>query len=379
MAGGYGGRMSGIRPGRDWLLGERADVALAVGLTALWLVDVWAPGFLPAAEAVDEHRVALTASGMLMLLPLAARRTMPLASCAAVMVGMAVTEAVGPSPEGLSSAAGVLVAGYSVAAHTDARRAVAGLGVMMLGLGIAQAFGADDSAFAILLIGGAWAAGRTVHLARFRARELEALTEALARERVENAQLAVALERTRIARELHDVVAHSVSVMVVQAGGVRGLLRPAQNEEREALAVIESTGRQAMTELRRMLGTLRTPADRDAFAPVPALSHVDSLVANVRDAGLPVELKIDGRRRPLSPGLELSAYGIVQEALTNTLKHAGPAHAEVRVGYAERELAIEVCDDGAGRDAIVRPAASGCRVSSNSACARKSGWLVDLT
>ena len=158
--------MSGIRPGRDWLLGDRADVALAVGLTALWLVELWAPGFLPAAEAVDQHRVALTASGMLMLLPLAARRTMPLASCAVVMVGVAVTEAVGPSPEGLSLAAGVLVAGYSVAAHTDVRRAVAGLGVMMLGLGIAQAFGADDSAFAILLIGGAWAAGRTVRLAR---------------------------------------------------------------------------------------------------------------------------------------------------------------------------------------------------------------------
>ena len=348
-SGGYGGRMSGIRPGRDWLLGERADVAFAVGLTALWFLEVWAPGFLPAAEAVDQHRVALTASGMLMLLPLAARRTMPLASCVVVMVGVAVTEAVGPSPEGLSSAAGVLVAGYSVAAHTEARRAVAGLSVMMVGLGVAQAFGADDLAFAILLIGGAWAAGRTVRLARVRARELEALTEALARERGENAQLAVALERTRIARELHDVVAHSVSVMVVQAGGVRGLLRPAQVEEREALAVIESTGRQAMTELRRMLGTLRTAADGDALAPAPALSHVDSLVANVRDAGLPVELSFDGRRRPLSPGLELSAYRIVQEALTNTLKHAGPAHAEVHIGYGERELAIEVCDDGAGR------------------------------
>ena len=311
--------MSGIRRGRDWLLGDRADVALAVGLTALWLVE--RVGARIPAGCGGRGSASRCADGVGDAHALAARRP---ANDAARVVrrrdgrrgghrsGRAVTG-------GTVVGGGCLVAGYSVAAHADVRRAVAGLGVMVLGLGIAQAFGADDSAFAILLIGGAWAAGRTVRLARVRACELEALTEALARERGENAQLAVALERNRIARELHDVVAHSVSVMVVQAGGVRGLLRPAQDEEREALAVIESTGRQAMTELRRMLGTLRTPADGDALAPAPALSHVDSLVANVRDAGLPVELRFDGRRRPLSPGLELSAYRIVQEALTNTL------------------------------------------------------------
>lgn len=344
----YGPRMTRRRSWRALMAGLQADAALAVTLAALWQLEVWAPALVPGVSAVDGQGVALSVAGMVMLLPLAARRRAPLCSCAVVMGGAVLAHVVGPSPEGLSEVAGMVVASYSVACYSDIRRAVVGLALVVLSVALSQGFTADDLAFGVLLFGGAWALGRTVRSARGRTRELESLTGELARERGENARLAVELERTRIARELHDVVAHAVSVMVVQAGGVRGLLGPTQHDERQALGVIESTGRQAMGELRRMVGMLRAPVEGDGLAPPPALSHVRALVQQVRDAGLPVELTVAGSPRPLSPGLELSAYRVVQEALTNTLKHAGPAHAEVSVRYGERALELDVRDDGAG-------------------------------
>jgi signal transduction histidine kinase len=333
---------------RSRISGLRADVVLALALVVLWQLEVWVPDAVPWVGATQEHRAALAAAGVAALLPLAWRRVAPLPSCAAVLAGTVLVELVGPSPEGLSELAGVVIASYSVAAYAPSREALTGLGLMVLSQVISQHAKPDDVAFGTLLFGGAWVAGRLVAGARERARELETLTQELALEREESARLAVALERTRIARELHDVVAHAVSVMVVQAGGVRGLLEPRQQDEREALEVIEAAGREAMGELRRMVGVLRAPVDDEGLSPPPSLSHVDALCRHVRDAGLPVELKIDGTPRPLAPGLELSAYRIVQEALTNTLKHAGPAHAEVSVRYGERALELHVCDDGVG-------------------------------
>ena len=160
------------------------------------------------------------------------------------------------------------------------------------------------------------------------------------------AERAVAEERQRIARELHDVVAHSVSVMTVQAGAVRRLLRNDQIRERQALEAVEATGREALTEMRRLVGLLRKQGAMPEFAPQPSMRTVDVLVGTVREAGLPVELDIEGTPRELPPGVDLSAYRVIQEALTNALKYAGPARAWVTVRWLERELVLEIANDG---------------------------------
>ena len=144
------------------------------------------------------------------------------------------------------------------------------------------------------------------------------------------------------------MVAHSVSVMVVQAGAERLALGPEQESTRETLVAIEKTGRQALGEMRRLLGMLRREDEELALAPLPSLDHLDSLVAHVREAGLPVELRVEGARRTLPAGVDISAYRIVQEALTNALRHAGPARARVVVRYGDAEVEVEVVDDGRG-------------------------------
>ena len=168
------------------------------------------------------------------------------------------------------------------------------------------------------------------------------------REREVRARAAVAEERARIARELHDVVGHSVSVMTVQASGVRRLLRPEQEREREALLIVERTGREALAEMRRMVGVLRRPEEAPALAPQPSLEHLDRLVEQARDAGLPVELRVQGEAVELPPGVDLTAYRLVQEGLTNAIKHARATHAEVVVNYGDGQIEVTVSDDGKG-------------------------------
>jgi signal transduction histidine kinase len=167
----------------------------------------------------------------------------------------------------------------------------------------------------------------------------------LVREQDERARAAVAEERARIARELHDVVAHAISVIVLQARGARH----ADGAEREeALDAIESTGANALTEMRRLLHMLRADDEAVAMAPQPSLEHLEHLVTQVRDAGLPVEVRVEGARRALPPGVDVSAYRIVQEALTNALKHAGPARARVSIRFGDDALELEIEDSGAG-------------------------------
>jgi signal transduction histidine kinase len=168
------------------------------------------------------------------------------------------------------------------------------------------------------------------------------------REREQRAQAAVTEERARIARELHDVVGHSVSVMTVQASAVRRLLRPEQQRERESLLIVEQTGREALAEMRRMVGVLRRPEEAPALAPQPSLEHLDKLVEQVREAGLPVELRVEGDPLPLPAGLDLTAYRLVQEGLTNALKHARAQRAEVLVHYSDGHVELTVSDDGRG-------------------------------
>ena len=167
------------------------------------------------------------------------------------------------------------------------------------------------------------------------------------RERDLGAREAVVEERARIARELHDAIAHSVSIMVVQAGAERRVLDPAQHSTREVLRTIEGIGRSALTEMRRLVGMLRSD-EGDALLPQPALSDVPALVDQLRDAGFPVELQVDGTPRVLPVGIELSAYRVIQEGLTNALKHADGAHVSVHVSYGASTLALEIADDGTG-------------------------------
>jgi signal transduction histidine kinase len=175
------------------------------------------------------------------------------------------------------------------------------------------------------------------------------------RERDVAAREAVVEERARIARELHDAVAHSVSMMVIQAGGERRALGVGGGSTGEVLQTIEQIGRGALTEMRRLVGMLRTGSgdSADGLAPQPTLADLPTLMTQVREAGLPVEFQVDGDRRELPVGIELSAYRIVQEALTNALKHAGRAHAAVYVRYGLDSLELEITDDGGGIPADV--------------------------
>jgi signal transduction histidine kinase len=200
--------------------------------------------------------------------------------------------------------------------------------------------------FLTLIFGGPWLLAFVLGTRTQQTRELRERAERAERERERLASEAVAEERARIARELHDVVAHSVSVMVVQAAGVRRLLKSDQEREREALLVVERIGREALTEMRRMLGVLRASGDVAALAPQPGMQHIDKLVDQARRAGLTVELEVVGEAVQLPTGLDLSAYRIVQEGLTNVLKHGEQAKAHVRVRYGADEIELEVVDEG---------------------------------
>ncbi|MEU5213426.1 sensor histidine kinase [Streptomyces sp. NPDC020742] len=197
----------------------------------------------------------------------------------------------------------------------------------------------------------AWVLGDSVRTRRAYWAQLEEKAARLEKEREAQSRIAVAAERARIARELHDVVAHNVSVMVVQADGAAYVLDSAPEQTRQALETISGTGRQALAEMRRLLGVLRTgeQAEGGEYVPQPGVDQLGDLIDQVRGAGLAVDFRIDGEPRPLPSSVELTAYRIVQEALTNTRKHGGPeAGATVRLSYLDDDLELLVEDDGRG-------------------------------
>ncbi|MCH5675036.1 sensor histidine kinase [Streptomyces gilvus] len=197
----------------------------------------------------------------------------------------------------------------------------------------------------------AWVLGDSIRTRRAYFAQLEERAARLEKEREAQAKVAVAAERARIARELHDVVAHNVSVMVVQADGAAYVLDAAPDQAKKALETISSTGRQALAEMRRLLGVLRTGEHKEVgeYVPQPDVEQIDELVEQCRTSGLPVDFKVEGTPRPLPSGVELTAYRIVQEALTNTRKHGGPnAGASVRLVYFDDGLGLLVEDDGKG-------------------------------
>jgi signal transduction histidine kinase len=197
----------------------------------------------------------------------------------------------------------------------------------------------------------AWVLGDSIRTRRAYLAQLEERAARLEKEREAQSKVAVAAERARIARELHDVVAHNVSVMVVQADGAAYVMDTAPDQAKKALETISGTGRQALAEMRRLLGVLRTGEHEESgeYVPQPDVEQIDELIEQVRSAGLPVDFKVEGTPRPLPSGVELTAYRIVQEALTNTRKHGGPnAGASVRLVYFDDGLGLLVEDDGKG-------------------------------
>jgi signal transduction histidine kinase len=254
---------------------------------------------------------------------------------------------------------GVIVALYTVAAYCERRVSIRAAAWVAVPITVGEIVNNGPHAGRVIpelaVIAIAWVIGDNLRTRRAYLSELKERAARLEREREEKADRAVAEERVRIARELHDVIAHNVSVMVVQAAAGEEVFDEDPERARESLSAVASTGRAALTELRRLLGVIRAeddPGAEPAFAPQPGIEYVNELVRQVNAAGLPVELSVIGEPRALPEGVGLCAYRIVQEALTNTLKHADASGARVNVRYAADALELQVIDDGRGSSAV---------------------------
>jgi signal transduction histidine kinase len=290
----------------------------------------------------------------LVVLPLLGRRRFPFAAPMSVwLVGIALSLVDGRL---VVFTVGAFVAGMAAAfllgSVHDAVRARLGLAVVLGGAAVVvyndPVHAPGTFIFIPVLFGIGWLAGFALHERAAQADAAEERATHAEWDRAAAARIAVAEERARIARELHDIVAHAVSVMVLQVGAVRHKLPELPAEEAAALRGVERAGRTALVEMRRLLGAMRRDGEDVELAPQPGLDSLDSLLAEVGRAGLPVRLHIDGESFPLPQAVDLSAYRIVQEGLTNALKHAHASHADVTVRYAPSELQIEVRDDGMG-------------------------------
>lgn len=302
-------------------------------------------------SALSFQLVALT----LLLLPLLARRRFPFAAPAVYWAlaaalsfkdGLLITYPDSLEVVGIASA-------FLLGNLRDRRQAFAGLAVLVASIVVLvdNIPGHQQTAYYIFIplrfVSG-WVAGFALRAVGEQAEAAEVRAARAESEREAAARIAVAEERARIARELHDVVAHAVSVMVLQVGAVRHKLPDALAEDRDALRSVERAGRTALAEMRRLLSAMRSEDEEVDFVPQPGLDGLDTLLAEVGRAGLPTRLHVDGEPFPLPRGLDLSAYRIVQEGLTNALKHARASDADVTVRYRPDEVEIEVRDNGGG-------------------------------
>ena len=301
----------------------RKDVLIALVLLIAGQLEIW-------LGDIEGDRLASALILPVALLPVALRRRAPLLGCALFALGGPLQLATdGVAYDQLASLVAMLLLAFSVPHWA---------GPLLLYAGVAGSGSLQDGAdlaFVAILLGGAVGAG---YLVRDRSRQAERLRDLV----VENERLAVEAERARIARELHDAVAHAVSVMVVQAGAAEQVLASDPERAREPLLAIQEAGRRAHVELRRMVGILREGTELE---PTPGVAHLPALVES---AGLPVELVTEGTPVELPTGVDVSTFRIVQEALTNVRKHAGATRASVTLRYAPDALAIEVTEDGRG-------------------------------
>ena len=326
---------------------HRQDLLLAAVLFGWAELEVWL-GHLDGAPAVNAVAAALVT------VPLAWRRSSPLVVGIVCAGGIALKTALGAPNEGLAINLGLLVAAYSIGRHRPPRPAgvvVAAMVVLawlsLLGLPAAdQSF--SNYPFIAVWLGGPAVAGAVLRTQLERTARLAAEAARVELRRDQHAHEAVAAERGRIARELHDTVAHAVSVMVLQAGAVRSRLPGHLVAERDALDSTADTGRRAIAELHRLLGVLRDDGGVPDTEPQPTLALLDRLLDEARQVGLQVDLRVEGDRRPLDPAVEVTAYRILQEALTNVRKHAHARSVAVRLGYQPDRLCLQVRDDGDG-------------------------------
>jgi signal transduction histidine kinase len=322
------------------------DAVLALLLFGGALLEVLLGGVSAPVSAKITAVVATT-------LPLAWRSLAAVETVGVTMGGFALAVVLGlPADELMIPALAPIVAVYSAGVQASTRGLVVAVLIGLAAVAVAAIaepdLQASDVAVITALILAAVAVGRAVRAMGFESETLEARAAELERERDENARAAVAAERARIARELHDVIGHSISVMGVQAGAVRRLLDPELEREREALLAVERTGRDAVTEMRRLLGFLRETDEEASREPPPTLARLDDLVAEMRRAGLDVALHVDGELDDLSAGRALAAFRVLQEAFTNALRHAPGSRVRASVRRLPGELRIEVVDDGEG-------------------------------
>ena len=325
---------------------QRIDYAVAVVL----LFATFPRFFHPS-----EGRLSTAVFGLALgaALPIAMRRRWPLQALGIATVSLTIATAIGQSfaPDPL-----IAVPMYQVASVRERRESFPALVIVGASLVIAAAVGAathpreGQATFSVLLAIAAWFVGDSVRARREYTAGLAEQAAQRARENVERAQRGVAEERLRIARELHDVVAHSLSVIAVQSGVGRHVIDARPEQAKQALAAVEKTSRSALDELRRMLGVLRRQeSDGPDLSPAPSIGEVGALVEEIRSTGVPVELRIAYESLgELPPLVELSAYRIIQEALTNVVKHAPSARTVVEVRRDHDELVVEVTDDGGG-------------------------------
>jgi signal transduction histidine kinase len=332
------------------------DLPLAAVLALLGQLEVW-------TNAAVTGRVAVAPLYLVFTGAISFRRRRPLATAVITTVVVNLSLMAGmPRRATLVGLSALLIVSYSVAAYSEPRPARVGLAVALLGnwAGVLLTPGSksiDNYLMIALLLGGAWNLGRMLRRRLMQAVALERRALQAEREREDAARAAVAEERGRIARELHDIVAHGLSLMIIQAAAAEQVLDRDPQRVVGPLRAIQSTGREALGDMQRLLGILRVADSEVERVPQPSLAHVDRLVAQLTDAGLPVELRVEGDVRPLPAGLDMCGYRVVQEALTNSLKHGQPSTARVLVRYGTHALELEVLDDG--RREQVAPAGGG--------------------
>ena len=320
------------------------DLALALVATTAELGQVNGASGSPTGAAIV---LAVVAGGALVL-----RRASPLAVLATTLAASAAIVALDNDPSGVS----VGIALYTTAALCERRVSLAALVATTAIAATGSAITTDtpgretSATFGAIIVAmlsvGIWGLGAYAQTERRYRRELEERAASAEREREQLARIAVHEERASIARELHDIVAHSVSVMLVGVRGARDVLRTAPDAADDTLARVERSGEQSLAELRRILALLREPQQTAESHPQPSLAELDELVASYRTAGLPARLEVIGEPMPLPSGVELSIYRIVQEALTNALKHSDPTNVTVTLAFHDSRLELEVVDDG---------------------------------
>ena len=326
------------------------DSVIALGLAAVTLIEL---ATLRDAEGASTAELWWTAAFMLVqTLPLALRRRYPFAVFAVVGTASILYDVLDIQPDPNTALFASLLSVYSVSAYASRRLALGAAVIVVAALVVLNVPPlVDDEDFASLLtqfalIGGAWVVGQNT---RYRRRETELLAERaerIERERQERDRIAALEERDRLAREIHDVIAHSVSVIAVQAGAARAIAEQRPDRAREALAQIEEVSRDTMVELRRAIGSLRAPADQAALAPAPGLADLEDLAQKVLEAGVEVRIVREGDPSEVPAAIDLSAFRIVQEALTNTVKHAAPTAARVLVRSDADAVEVLVTDEG---------------------------------